>query len=72
VSVLRIDPMALADAKSTIVVWSACLYRQLAVYYEKFVGDFAVGMPRNLPWREREEAYPNIASGHNGFRILYG
>jgi hypothetical protein len=31
--------------------------------YEKFVDDFAVGMPRNnLPWREREEAYPNIAS----------
>ena len=72
-SVLCIDPITLADAKSTIIVWSACLYRQLAIYYEKLVGDFAVRMPRNnLPRPEREEAYPNIASGHNGFRILYG
>jgi hypothetical protein len=59
VSVLCIDPIALADAKSTTIVWSACLYRQLATYYEKFIGDFAVRMPRNnLPRREREEAYP--------------
>jgi len=68
-----IYPVALADAKGTMIIRRTCFDRQLAVQYKEMVRDLAMGVPRNdLAGRKREEARLNVLPSRNGLDTLDG